>query len=649
MRTSALATLALVALLAGCANTNKSKSQTETAVAKIRTGAESTPRDKLLLAGITALQKSQYDKATLAFHTSLSANPNDSLMHFMAGLTAHMEAKAGKTDSYPMAEVAYKASLNNEPSNKLASLQLARLYMENRDYNQAQTRYAEALLITPHDIDLLKGLAASSYMSRDLKTALRTIKQVLEISPSDQDALKTASLIYAALGKKDQARGYFESLKPAADERTTLYVESRLQDWERIHTGHRFKQLAQADAGDAAAQMAPSAREPINKNMAFVDLIILRTEETGIQQSGKNIMKQLFAQIDHGWAKNQLKIRDINAASPNGLVATGLRTTTPTIGTDVGFGTGQTVASIAGTSAPLPSYILNTTGHTVMKSFGLQAFNYALQIANTVNKSAEVIARPTLVALDGKQSSFFSGNQLVVGLAGNFGGGQLDRERVGVHLEFVPKFLRDGSIEFQVSVGRSFPEANLAEGLTSLPNFNGDSPFGATFQMAVGELTANVVMDFGQTLILAGLSERETIKSKEGFPFLKDIPVLQYFFAESKNIDYHKHLVVMMTPRKPGFRARGECKRDRNGYPIDPRKCPDDPTDFTPGRMDLDRYLKAYAGDVPMEPNLKHVFAGLESNAFYKEFRTGDVDADRWFHTKDREYLINQTIDMLYF
>jgi len=333
--------------------------------------------------------------------------------------------------------------------------------------------------------------------------------------------------------------------------------------------------------------------------------------------------------VNQNWSRNEHKIRDHNAGSPNGFVASGLSTTTP----GGALATGQTVASLGGASSLVPNYILNTTGHTLVKSFGLQAFNYALQIANTVNKSAEVIARPTLVALDGKMSSFFSGDQLVVGLAGNFGGGQLDRERVGVHLEFIPKFLKDGSIEFQVSVGRSFPEANLAEGLSSLPNFDGTSPFGATFQMAMGELSANVVMNFGQTLILAGISERETIRTKEGFPFLKDIPVIQYFFAESKNIDFHKHLVILMTPRKPGFRGANEKPTDSSDFPT----------------RYLDRFLLAYAGNVPMEPNMKHVFAGLEANGFYKEFRSGDVSLDRWFHTKDREYLIDQTIDMLYF
>ncbi|MDP1975230.1 MAG: hypothetical protein Q8K37_04590, partial [Alphaproteobacteria bacterium] len=177
------------------------------------------------------------------------------------------------------------------------------------------------------------------------------------------------------------------------------------------------------------------------------------------------------------------------------------------------------------------------------------------------------------------------------------------------------------------------------EGMFTLSDNSGSSvtsdnnPFAATFQMAMGELSANVVMEFGQTLILAGLSERELVKTKEGFPVLKDIPILQYFFAENKEIDYHKHLVVMMTPRKPGFRSSAE----------DPTDAADKP------RRHLDRFLLAYVGDVQMEPNMKHVFAGLEQNAFFKEFRAGDVTEDRWFHTKERNYLIDQTLDMLYF
>ncbi|MDP1724250.1 MAG: hypothetical protein Q8L85_06065 [Alphaproteobacteria bacterium] len=602
---SSVTTLALVTLLAACSNPSKTPDVSKDIknLASIPTGSESTEKDRKLREGIGYLQKNDFERATIAFHTALNGSPNDSHLHFMAGLTSHLESKSGKQDSGSMAETAYKAAISNDPANKLASIQLARLYTETKRYSEAQDRYAEALLLAPGDAELLSGLAAVSYMAQDIDTAYKTSLKAVKLRPTHQETLKTAALVHAAIGKDEEAQKYFGQYKLVADQRAANYVESRLGDWKRIHTGTRFEQLASLKDGPTH-NVAPAAPN----NMALVDVIILRTEESGTTESGKNVFKQLFAQVGTdsnpiNWGSRETKTRTL----------------------------ADSVGAVLGTTSHLENY-------TITKSFGLSAFQYALQIANTINKSSEVIARPTLVALDGKMSSFFSGNQLVVGLTGTLGGGALDREKVGVHLEFIPKFLKDGRVEFAISVGRSFPEANLGDGMFQLTDSSGNksdssSPFAATFQMAMGELSANVVMEFGQTLILAGLSERELVRSKEGFPVLKDIPILQYFFAENKEIDYHKHLVVMMTPRKPGFRSSAE----------DPSDAADKP------RRHLDRFLLAYVGDVQMEPNMKHVFAGLEQNSFFKEFRAGDVTEDRWFHTKERNYLIDQTLNMLYF
>jgi tetratricopeptide (TPR) repeat protein len=614
---SGVTTLALVSLLAACStpSTAPDANKDSKSLAQIRTGADSTPRDKQLKEGLMNLQKGDYEKAKIAFHTSLNGKPNDALMHFMAGLTAHMEANAGKTDSKSEAEVAYKASLANDPANKLASLQLARLYMEEKNYAKAQDSYAEALLLAPGDVDLLAGLASASYLAQDVETGMKAVNKALALRPNHQEALQTASFIYAAAGKADEAQKYFGQLKQIADQRTVNYVEGRLQDWKRIHTGDRFTQLASLKDGHHVAPAAPN-------NMALVDVIILRTEESGTQQEGNNVLKQLFAGVGPlNWSSAESKQRNFvsNQAGIDGVLGAG-------------------AAAAPGFPASPFGLARHAEAFTITKAFGLNAFNYALNIANTINKSSEVIARPTLVALDGKMSSFFSGNQLTVGLTGTIGGGQLDREKIGVHLEFIPKFMKDGRVEFAISVGRSFPERNLTDGFEILPGLQGlnsstSSPFAATFQTALGELSANVVLEFGQTLILAGISERELVQRKEGFPILKDIPILQYVFSENKTVDYHKHLVVMMTPRKPGFRSSQEDPSDNADKP----------------RRHLDRFLLAYVGDVQMEPNMKHVFAGLEQNAFFKEFRSGDVTEDRWFHTKNREYLIDQTLDMLYF
>jgi tetratricopeptide (TPR) repeat protein len=611
---SGVAALAFVILLSGCSNTPSKQDPNKKDFASLirQSGSE---RDKYLRDGLTKLQAGNYEGATVAFNIALNKNPFDSLSHTLTGISEHMRAVQGDGDRYAMAEQAYKAAILNDSGNRIAPMQLARLYFEGRQFAQAQEMYAKALMFEPQNPDLLYGLAASSYQVRDIETALKTIRKAEEVAPNDQRILQTAAMIHGASGDKTIAEEYYTRLAKVADKKLLSSVRRRLSDWERIHEGDRFVQLAALKDGPVEVAPPPA-------NMAIVDVIIMRTEESAQTQSGQNIFKQLQATIGNPldttganrpkWSKTENKTRN------NALNAAPLGAPLSFIGT-----------------------FPHTESYTIMKEIGLQAFNYSLQLANAENSSSEVVARPTLVALDQKPSSFFSGNQLVVGLTGSIGGGQLDHEKVGVHLEFTPKFLKDGRIEFNIAAGRSFPEANLDGGIfkirTQNPNgtfVNGDSNvFDTTFQMAVNEITANVVMEFGQTLILGGLSERELIRKKEGFPILKDIPVLQYFFAEDVKQDFLKSIVILMTPRKPGFRSSNQD--------------PSDPADH-PTRH-LDRFMLSYVGDVPVKPNMKHIFAGLESNAFYSEFRIGDVNKDRWFHTKDRDYLIGQTLDMLYF
>lgn len=45
-------------------------------------------------------------------------------------------------------------------------------------------------------------------------------------------------------------------------------------------------------------------------------------------------------------------------------------------------------------------------------------------------------------------------------------------------------------------------------------------------------VNSTVTMKFGETLILGGLSERETSKVSDGVPILKDMPILNYLFSE---------------------------------------------------------------------------------------------------------------------
>jgi general secretion pathway protein D len=60
--------------------------------------------------------------------------------------------------------------------------------------------------------------------------------------------------------------------------------------------------------------------------------------------------------------------------------------------------------------------------------------------------------------------------------------------------------------------------------------------------------TTMVVKD-GQTLVIGGLIEETSSRSREGLPYLSKIPILGYLFGETIEVMSKKELVLLITPR----------------------------------------------------------------------------------------------------
>ena len=122
---------------------------------------------------------------------------------------------------------------------------------------------------------------------------------------------------------------------------------------------------------------------------------------------------------------------------------------------------------------------------TYNPSLSLSA-TYSLNIFNDSNDYNEVLARPSLVALDGKKSEFFTGAVFHVEIQGVAGSaGSVQDVPVGIKLDITPKFLDNGMVELEVSAARAF-----IEGRSSQANFNNFAQITKTL------VTANVVMKF---------------------------------------------------------------------------------------------------------------------------------------------------------
>ena len=88
------------------------------------------------------------------------------------------------------------------------------------------------------------------------------------------------------------------------------------------------------------------------------------------------------------------------------------------------------------------------------------ALAYTLNVANANSNLNEVLARPTLAAVEGMRSEFFSGTSLNAAVVSNStsGGGSavsLER-RYGVKLTVQPQILPDGRVHLAIDAARTF-------------------------------------------------------------------------------------------------------------------------------------------------------------------------------------------------
>ena len=204
---------------------------------------------------------------------------------------------------------------------------------------------------------------------------------------------------------------------------------------------------------------APCDKLPPPK-MAMIDAVLIRTVDTQSNSFGINLLTGL--QIFAGTQKSS--------------------TTTQVAGSSV---TENVTASVLG--------IGNAASATLNGISGI--LSYTLNIANSTTSNSQVVARPTLTALDRIPSTFYSGSVQTVGLnGGGVSGAQVTNIPTGVSLSVTPTFVDDDTMMLAVKASRSFIANTAAVG-----------GFNAGIGIAQHAVTANVRVKYGETLVLDGL------------------------------------------------------------------------------------------------------------------------------------------------
>ena len=586
--------------------------------AKLTTAAR-----QIAAAGVKALDAKNYKSANDHFNLALKTDVNNSYLHFLNALAYHYRGLDGESTLLTLAEQGYEMAVQFDPSNIAARHFRGLLHLDRREYAQAQFQLMEASLYQKDDPELLNDLAVAAYYNKDAKTAYAALQglQALGINTEqDLKTLRSLAISAASLGEKERAAGFLADLRAAGAPKTeTDHVARRLENWDSTHKSEMLRTQFTNRPSNVPPPVQPGSglttpggfpgqpglpgqpgqlRAPgqtglgafVDKQMVMVDVVIVSSEDDNSNTMGVNLLDGLKAQF----------------GSTAGTPAYSRSTNQVT---------------------DLLTNVATSAARTITRSIGLAGINYTLNIANASERSDEVLARPTLVALAGQTSQFFSGVD-VIGAAVSSGQGssvQVQKE-VGVRLAVTPEFLPDGLIRLQVVAERTF-----------LTNPSSNVVFDFRLDTTKTIVNANVAMRFGETLILSGLSERDKGSDNSGVPGIRDIPVAQYLFSKKATRDYQKSVLIMMTPRMPQYTSR-------------------DVTEATADRAKMSEWDRVqaefedkYKNWFKTIPNTAFIAQKLDQSSLYREFRTGDLEMPSWMSRRTHEGKLRSALDFLFY
>ena len=278
---------------------------------------------------------------------------------------------------------------------------------------------------------------------------------------------------------------------------------------------------------DIKASKADAAMKVINLlSVQGEDQVMLRVVMAEVQRS---LLKQmginLGAQLNNGnFFTNVLSSNALPLTAAAGLG--GLPT--PAIATDGSIGNwnkGPT-ANTYGNSGVSGAF---STGNTTI--------THALRALER-DGLVKTLAEPNLTAVSGETAKFLAGGEYPVPVVDSTGALSVTYKEFGVGLAFTPLVLSEGRISLKIE---SEVSELSSDGAVTLNNISIPA-------LKKRQAKSTVELPSGGSLALAGLISESMKQNIDGFPGLKDLPVLGTLFRSREFIKEETELVVIVTP-----------------------------------------------------------------------------------------------------
>jgi pilus assembly protein CpaC len=207
---------------------------------------------------------------------------------------------------------------------------------------------------------------------------------------------------------------------------------------------------------------------------------------------------------------------------------------------------------------------------------------------------------PMIVTHNGRPANFLSGGEMPVATASGLGVSGVEFREYGIQMDAVPYILGPGRIRLEVSAtvrDRDFANAvNINGALT--PAFKTNSA------------NTQVEMNFGESLVIAGLVSQREVNGAQKLPFFGELPHIGAAFRRTSSEESETELIILITPE---YVAPAPAAQFAHGGPGTFTDTPVDRELFGHGLMEVPKFGDECAfcpncvgGGVCQDPNCQH-------------------------------------------
>jgi len=586
-------------------------------------------------AALAELRAGNMDKAGHEVKLALQDNPLDASAHFLFGCLLERQGE------HDQAIVAFHRAVALDPSNPDALYNLGTMLLWRGELVPAARLLENAVLIRPDHVPSRNNLGKTYFLTRLPELAIAAYEETLRLDPSNAIALNNLLLLAEAAGNRDAAASYrqrLEALGSARTEKSALDAGepiTLLPTWPLATPATGSPLPAPLPVIAAVEPLSPPDKEADALRELLRDLPHVTVERRAgrLTLTGYTSGPKERTMLDRilGKSTETLDLTSDDSGDPHRMIEFDavLFTMTGLDQTDVGFNflrlidvnfnyfASDNKNAGTGYSAP-PAVTGAVTGLTQEGWIFSASAAYSVNIANAADEKVAVLARPHLTALSGTTADFLAGGEIVFRTTGNIGG-DIKPYPFGTKLKITPTLLRtpaeDGTprVHVKVTAGRL--------SILSILEQSEDTP--STFTKV--EVNSEAVLNLGQTLILSGLSQRESQEGLSGVPYLRDIPILKYFFSSRRTVVSDTAVIILLTPRDAAFsdeqnrRALGEFVSMRRAF-IKAKQGTEE---------DMQRFRERYPDWQQLTPSrfASHFFM-LETSQLYRSMSGQELTSD---------------------